>query len=197
MAETTTQPKKQTMRYSDAELSVMKNSFAENDAFFLAVRKLLLQFPLTKTDADIIKGVLVGKPATFAILSKTFNPKLDTDAPFTQMIDLWMTFEIKDKVAEQVMPTIYARDIVINYLDQQLIALSCVGTDTKPETTIDFDSLSVIKGKDDTQVFIDLIARNTLISHIEQQCNQLLLLAGRTEETPEQTRDRLAKDSNK
>lgn len=187
------------MRYSDAELSVMKNSFAENDAFFLAVRKLLLQFPLTKTDADIIKGVLVGKPATFAILSKTFNPKLDTDAPFTQMIDLWMTFEIKDKVAEQVMPTIYARDIVIKYLDQQLIKLGQVGTNESGASTdlIDFDSLSVITGKDEMQVFIDLIARNTLISHIEQQCNQLLLLAGMTEETPEQTRDRLAKDSNK
>lgn len=44
---------------------------------------------------------------------------------------------------------------------------------------------------------INLLARNQLIQHVEQTLMQMKILAGSTDETAEETKDRLAKDSSK
>lgn len=47
------------------------------------------------------------------------------------------------------------------------------------------------------EAIINLKARNILINHIEQQLLQLYLLAGMKEETVEETKKRLSKNSSK
>lgn len=46
-------------------------------------------------------------------------------------------------------------------------------------------------------VKISLLARNQLIQHVEGQLQQLKVLAGSPDETPEETKERLAKNSSK
>jgi hypothetical protein len=45
--------------------------------------------------------------------------------------------------------------------------------------------------------YIWLTARNTFINHVDQQLIQIKFLAGQTDETVEQTKERLSKDSSK
>lgn len=197
---TTAQQKKkiQTRRYTEAEFMTMKHSFAENNDFFKAIRKHMMQFELTTTEIDIIKGVLLGKTDVFAVLSKAFLPQLDTDAPFSQMIDLWMTFELKDKQVDIAMINILSRDLLIRYLQQQIDLLNDIVVSKVSETpAILFSSLSNVGEKEAEVAYYELQTRNTIISHTEQQCAELLLLSGLTEETPQQTLDRLDKDSSK
>lgn len=47
------------------------------------------------------------------------------------------------------------------------------------------------------EALINIKARNTLISHIEFQLNSLKALAGQKNETVEETKNRLAQNSNK
>jgi hypothetical protein len=106
----------QQMRITDAELSLIKNTFAGNE--------------------ELIK-----------LLRKLFLPELDPTAPIGQVIDLWMTVSLESQTPEQAI--------------------------------------------------INLKARNTLINHIEQQLLQIKVLAGDKNETVEQTKERLQKNSNK
>ena len=53
------------------------------------------------------------------------------------------------------------------------------------------------KDKSPVDAYVELFARNTLVSHVEQMLNQLLVLAGKKEETVEETQERLAKNSTK
>lgn len=61
------------------------------------------------------------------------------------------------------------------------------------------DLWMTIKIEDQTpdQALINLKARNQLITHLEMCLNQIKILAGMKDETPEQTKARLAKDSSK
>lgn len=104
------------MRITDAELGLLKMTFAENDQLLKLMRKIFL-------------------------------PELDMDAPIGSQVDLWMTLKIEDLEPEQAL--------------------------------------------------INLKARNQVITHLEMCLNQIKVLAGAKDETPEQTKDRLAKDSNK
>lgn len=106
----------QQMRFSDADLSLIKNTFANNE--------------------ELLK-----------VLRKVFLPELTADAPIGQNIDLWMTLKIEDLEPEQAL--------------------------------------------------INIKARNTVIQHLEMSLMQLSILAGQKEETVDETKKRLAKDSSK
>ncbi len=109
-------PASKQMRITDAELGLIKATFADNDILLKLLRKIFL-------------------------------PELDTTAPIGQNFDLWMTVKIDDLPPEQAL--------------------------------------------------INLKARNTVIQHLEMCLQQLQILAGRKDETAEQTRERLARDSSK
>ncbi len=106
----------QEMRISDSDLSILKNTFAEND--------------------ELLK-----------VLRKIFLPEISASSPIGQNIDLWMTLKIEDMSPEQAM--------------------------------------------------VKILARNTLIQHLEQCLSQIKILAGQKEETVEQTKANLLKNSNK
>lgn len=106
----------QQMRFTDQDLSLIRNTFKDNE-------------PLLK------------------LLRKVFLPEIDPNAPIGQMIDLWMTVDVET---------------------------------VDPERAV-----------------VNLKARNSLITHIEQQLMQLKILAEKTEQTPEELLTGLRKDSSK
>jgi len=103
-------------RYTDAEMSLLKMTFAENDMLIKLLRKIFL-------------------------------PELTPDAPIGQNIDLWMTIKVDELSPEEAL--------------------------------------------------INLKARNSLIQHLEVCLNTIKILAGQKDETAEQTKERLSKDSTK
>ena len=174
----------QKMRYTDKELGLIKSTFAEDEAVLIALRKKFLDFPMSEVESNMVKF----NADTQAVIEKTFNPTIDPDAPIHQVIDLWMTVDIKDTTPEVAGRNLRARDIVIKYLEQRLAG-------KKP--TITFKSLSYNRKNDDETNLVNQIARNTILGHVEQQLNQLNFLAGTKDETVEELMERLNKDSAK
>lgn len=182
--------KKKQMRFSEAELGLMKTTFAENEELLKAIRKVFLQIPLDPIDQQLIKGL---SKDVLKLINKTFLPTLDGNAPLHQLIDLWMTVEIKDKMLETVVINATAREKLINYLKERLSDLE----GDSVEGGISFYELTSLKDKDAEEIAVDIQVRNTIINHTEMQLNQLLVLAGKKEETIDETMKRLEQNSNK
>lgn len=185
--------KRQTMRFNDAELSLIKNTFAENDELLKALRKVFLQMELTVTDKAVLN--VFHSEELLAVVRKAWLPSLDANAPAHQLIDLYMTVDIKDKTPQEAFPHIVARQIVIEYLEQQLETLQTLDT-LKEERR--FTSLipSDVIG-DEFSTYVNLTARNIIIAHTEMQLEQMRVLAGQKDETLEETQRRLQSNSSK
>ena len=171
------------MRYSTEELSLLKATFAERDDLLKAIRKVFLQMELTEQEDVMIRGAM--KDNVVDLLRRFFLPELEGDDAVGNGVDLWMTIKIDDKEPEQAKPHMDARELLINYMEQQSEELS-----GSARGEIVFKNL-IRKG------FVSLVARNTIIMHVQQQLMQIKLLAGTKEETPEETIKRLHQDSSK
>lgn len=189
MAETN---KKRKIRYTDNELGIIKNTFIDNEEVIVLLRKIFLQIPLTDSEISLL-SMFRANSDLLKVLRKTFLPTIDVTAPLHQVIDLWMTVDIKEKGLELCELNLVAREILIDYLEQQLSWLE----DGK-EPKIMFTNLTKIGTRATFYKTVsNFIMRNTLLGHIEQQLQQLVLLAGTKDETPEQTLERLARDSTR
>ena len=180
---------KQIKRYNDQELTIIKSNFSDNDGLLKAIRKVFLQSPLTALDLSYLEAIK--KKELMDIIRKEFLPVIDPEAPINQIIDLWMTVDVKGKTLEECYTHFQAREKLIKYLDQQLKEL-----ETGKKGAIKFKSLSYAKRKTPEQVFIDLDVRNRLILHTEDRLRDLMMMS-LPEETPEQREERQKKDSTK
>ena len=186
--------KKRTMRFSEKELITIKGVFAENDELLRTMRKVFYQMPLNAVDLSALELTFKNKPELNRVLRKCFLPEIEADVPFQQQIDLWMTIQLKEMMVGEASVHLDSIQIWIDYMNQQLEVLK-TGKYKKPK--IDFKELTDIKEDIPTERFAKVLARNTIINHVEQQLNQILILAGMKTETPEETLERLSKDSNK
>ena len=187
--------RKQTMRYSQDELTLIKGVFAENDDLLKSIRKVFYQMQLSAVDLSMLSLAFKGKENIHKIMRKLFLPTLDADVPFQQNIDLWMLMKLKELPVEEASVHIDSIKTWIEYMDGQLKNIESGKYNKK--TKISFKKLSDIKDKPAYEKYADMLARNTIVNHVEQCLAQLLLLAGLKEETPDQTIARLQKDSNK
>lgn len=71
----------------------------------------------------LIKKVFKGNDPLLKLLRKLFLPEYDPTAPIGQVIDLWMTVDVKDKTPEDAYVTLLARNQLITHVEQQLVAL--------------------------------------------------------------------------
>ena len=94
---------------------MLKNTFSENDVLLQAMRKVFLQLELTEGEDKIVKGTFKGKEELMTLIRKVFLPTLDAEAPRHQLIDLWMSVDIKDKKVE-AFPQLKA---VVCYWDEK------------------------------------------------------------------------------
>ena len=173
----------QKMRYSEQELGLIKSIFAENDTALIALRKKMLGVELSETEKELTNY----SEDTLKLLGKTFNPQIDPEAPIHQIIDLWMTVDVKDKTPEQARINLKARKVVLEYIEKRLAG----------KKTFSLDSLIYSDKNDDETNLVNMTARNTILGHIEQQLQQLSILAGQKDETVEDLMERLSKDSSK
>lgn len=185
--------KKQTMRFTDAELSLIKNTFAENDTILKVVRKVMLQLPMSEAEEIAKINTFKNNPELIAVMNKCYLPDITDDVPFSQLIDLWMTINIKEMSPETASNHLNARYIVINYVNEQLKVLA----DEIKKPGLKLSELLPQIGSDDRKMYVNLLARNTIIEHTEQQILMLTALAGMKTETVEETIERLRKNSNK
>ncbi len=185
--------KKQEMRFKEAELSLMKNTFSENEVLLKIMRKVFLQLELSKPDKDIITNTFKGQRELLKLVRKNFLPEIDAEAPLGQVVDLWMTIDLKNKDPEAALWEFTARKKLIDLLEEAFLKLA----DVEYSPKFLFEGLNSIEGKTDFHALTDMLARNILVTHTEMMLQQLLTLSGQKSETPQATIERLQKDSTK
>lgn len=181
----------QQLRYNDTELSIMKAVFLDNEPLLKALRKMMLQYSLSKEEDGLIKGL---NEDTLKIIRKTFLPEIDVDAPLHQVGDMWswLNVNVVEKTPEQMQYYFKSREILINYFNQQLEILE----KKRKKENIMFEDF--INPNDEMeQMYINIFTRNTIIGHIESMLQQLVTLSGLATETVEETKERLFKNSSK
>jgi hypothetical protein len=183
--------KQKQMRFNDVELGLIKNTFSDNEVLLKSLRKFFLELPMSELEELSVKNM---SKEVKAVVRKTFLPELEGDAPFHQVIDLWMTLEIKGKDVDTVYTEALAREELIDYLNGKLLELEGV---LPAKEEIDFSDYVKIDNKDPLEVYIGLTVRNTMLAHVEMQLNQFQVLAGQKDETVEETKERLFKNSSK
>ncbi len=174
----------QQMRISDQEKSLLRTTFKDREDILLAIRNLFFGFELDETEKKLIDGLNVLNIKK--LLRKIFLPELQKDIPIGQNMDLWMTFQINSPAEAWIVGA--ARSILIDSLEKTLALIENVNGEKV--------DLEVSKNFDETW-HSSLIARNNFITHIEIQLGVIRVLANEKEETPEEKKERLRKDSMK
>lgn len=177
-------------RYTDDELVLINNTFAGQNELLLILRKHFLQGKLSKTEKDSMR--LFASDKLFTVIKKTFYPEIDFSTPLGQLVDLWTNINTREKDVEGAWLEMAAREIVVRYISERINAL--IG---ETDGGLSFESLNFDSSKPKEQNFINLSARNTIISHTELMLGQLWVLSGDQKESIEQIQQRLAQNSNK
>jgi len=174
----------QKSRYTNEALSILKSNFADRTEAIFALRKYMLQIELDEVEQKLIDSF---DSRLWEVLKMGFLPKIEGNMPINQEVDLWMLAKIDDKTPEEAHYHIMARQLMKDYLEAVLL-------DGYP--TILFKDLSVITS-DREQNYINILAKQLIFMHIESQLGQAIVLAGKVDETPEETMERLQKNSSK
>jgi len=166
--------KGQVFLFNDAELSLIKSVFAENEELVYAIRNVLLQFELSPEEKKLVKN-FVTEPVV-AVLKKRIFPEVTKELPLTQLGDLWQTLnkDLQSKSPEEMAPLFEAKYLEIEYLEQQFRVLE----NSDSEAPIKLALLATVKGKSFTSMFVDTTARNFLIAYVDGMLMHLKVIAG-------------------
>ena len=183
---------KQTMFYSDDELSLIKAVFGGESLALDALRNLFLQFELIKEEAKALKNL---SEETLAVIKKTFLPEWNREEPLFQQRSMYSSLiKVREYNFEPSMFHIHANDILIDYVKQQLNCL-----EGKEDNRIILQDLPKPMGCDQDELrFINILAYHNICIYIEGRINELTGLANPPkEETEEEKKLREAKNSTK
>lgn len=180
--------------YSDDELSLIKNTFGDNDTLLYTVRKVFLQFPLTDVEKGLIKQAIT--PEVWAVLKKRILPEISDDFPIGQLPSLLTTLteQLKVRSVEEMGPLFAAKKLEITYLEQQFAVLQDITQEvSQPLKLKDLGSFQA----DAQWTFVHFQAYLFLLGYIDPMLNFIRALAGEKKETLEQQKKRLTRDSSK
>lgn len=181
--------------FTDEEFALAKAMWGENDDSLFLIRKALLQFPMTKDEQIVLKEIMT--PAVWALVKKRIHPDLDPDAPLTEVGDIYQTLtpDLRAKGVQEMEPLFAAKQLELEYLDQQFEYLKDINSGLVQRIVL--DDLKILKGKTAFQQYVDTTARNFLLGHVGTMLSHLKTIAGVKNETPEETKARLKRDSTK
>lgn len=190
--------KGQVFVFNEAELKLIQATFADNEALIYSIRKVLLQFPLTAPEKELVKQSMT--PEVYAVVKKKIYPEIDPDAPLTQLSDYrsLLTQDLKTKSTADLRVVLKARQTEIDYLHQQMEALKDVDVEQKGGIRLaDLRSNLTTSPSLIEDTHADLMAYLNLLGYIDPQLQLLKVIAGTKEETIEQKRNRMTKDSSR
>lgn len=182
--------------FSDAEISLIKNTFAgENEENLYLIRNVLLQFPLSKEERVRLKAIMTDE--VYKVVKKRIFPEIDPEVPLFNLSDMYQTLsqDLQKHGVEEMAPLFDAKMLEIDYLRQQFEILK------DPETVlidgIFLDRLAELKNKPYVQKYVDTTARNYILAHVDTMINHLKVLAGQKDESVDDIKKRLTRDSSK
>lgn len=169
--------------FNDEDMATIKSLFADNDAAVRAIRNHYLQFPQTTEELAVISMLT---PKQMEFISRLFLPTANPDNPLGRISDAWGSINTENGLG--AIPFIKARHRTLKYLKQQNDLLNGEG-----ERILTLDVVEA----DDMESFIMVETRRVLFTMVDGQLRLCVSLAGKKEETIEETKERLQKDSTK
>ena len=157
----------------------------------LSIRSLLLGFPITKSEADVIKTTFKNEDVREAFRRKFFN-KLSTDAPIGKEADFWFgtDVEVRDKCTDTIRQVIESKQLTYEMLQQ---AMNLLEDPFGAKVDVSFDPKRV-----DDPLQIRFLARNKYIGTVVNCLVQIKVTVDNTkDETLEETKARILKNSSK
>jgi len=177
-------------RFTKDEIALVKLTFKNNLKLLRAIRKVFLQIELTEEEDIMIRKTIKGD--VHAILSKLFLPQIDGDAPIKEVLDLMMTIDLVSRIPEDAKWHMRARKKLIRYLEQSLYLLEGKISEDK----IIFETLAELTD-DDTEDYINMITRNTILNHVETILEKISITANAEDKTDEEVKEQNKLDSSK
>ncbi len=180
------------MLFNKAELSLIKNTFANNDELLYAVRNVLLQFPLTDAQKQLIRAQVT--PEVIRVLKKRIFPEIGPEFPLGQLPSLLTTLtnDLKVKDPEEMGPLFSSKVTQIAYLEQQFNVLK----DLDAPQPLKLDAMANLVGQKAEDAFIAINAYLFLLGYIDPMLLFIKSIAGEKHETPLEQEKRLKRDSN-
>jgi hypothetical protein len=184
--------KDQILLYTEAQLSLIKNTFAENEPLLFAIRNVFFQFPLTDGQKDLLKLV---NDDVIEVLKIRMLPTLSPTLPIGQLQTVVASLQEQMKASdpEFMAPRFDAKMKQIAYLEQQFDKLK----NPNKEEMLKLSEMGHLMGKTPYQQFVDLDAYLFLIGYIDPMLAMIRSIAGAKNETPEQQKKRMTRDTNK
>lgn len=174
------------------EISIMKATFADNDALLKTIRALFLGLGVTDEEKLLIRKTFAGNGDLLAIMHKKFLPSLNKDTEIGKIADVWLGVEqmISDKSPDTIKQMIGYKDVAIGMVRTSLTLLE------NPDLpAIKLEYTGTMYPAD--YLGIELMARNQFIRLVETQLTFIKMIAGAKTETPEQAVKRIHSDSSK
>jgi hypothetical protein len=184
--------KTQLTKYTNEELILLKNTFANNPDLMKSIRKALLQLPLTAID---LANLSLLKEDIFKVMRKALCPTITGDEPLLMVSDHFTSISLRDMQPAVAVLHLKAINIWKEYMEQELTRLE----GSEPKRAIRLWGLDKIEEDDeDLDYYVKVFARNNIINGVESGLYQLLILGSQKDnETAEETSKRLLADSSK
>ena len=189
---------KQTMRFSQTELELMKSAFQDRDEVLFALRRHFLQQELNENEQEMIKAVL--NEDVFGLVKKVFLPDIDDNGiiPLGQISSLWFQVhsDLKSVPVEDTYNIIKSRELFIRYITQQLIILRGNVVED-PANIIILKELLETDEIDAEDLLVNMKAWNSIVSYVEQMLLQIKQLAEIKEISEDELKEKQKKNSTK
>src|SRR3990167_8553230 len=158
-------------RYTDQEIEMLKVFFKDNDALLMVIRKFFLDGHLNDDEKKIF-SMFKENSRLVSLVKKELLPEIDSNAPFFQLIDLFYTIDVKNLVVEGAYYQMQMTEKLCEYFKQKFSEI----TDGIP-SVLTLASLTYDKSKGSIQAYIDLGARNLILTYLDTHFFQLGELA--------------------
>lgn len=180
---------KQKLMYSDKELELIKGAFCENEELLILMRKLWHGVELSSESKELIKNTFKNKELVEAVRHKVYGLN-NLDTPLGQVSDFWLGVEkqIFGASRDTIEQAVQSKALVLSMFEKAMLLLENPDGE-KVDTSVSVSSVDGLQ--------IKIIARNLYVQAIETALLTLFIIAGKKEETVEQTRKRLEQDSSK
>lgn len=164
------------VKYSDDEYKLLEGVFKNNNYLLKAVAKQMFQAPLHEREDGLIRNsIKTGDLQT--LLKKIFLPSLEDDVEIS-----WIGDSL-DRIGGELMPlevrtvengvvSIKARLKVVEYCKQELERLF-----THQEPVLKFKDFESLEGKDDSQIYIDFVARQEITNRIRNFLREIKIMS--------------------
>lgn len=184
------QPKDNGLAFNDLEISLIKKLFAGNDKMLMAVRNHMLQFELTEEEKGLLSTL--SPDAIQFLRDRVFVPRANRLSKLQKIGDAWGSLQVNNMGAEEAYLHFLAREGQIAFYNQQLDMLN---GDVPTKTIKLNDYVSDISNKTPQDAYVGFVIRNTILLQTDYHMNLLKTFAGRDDESVEEVKKRLSKDS--